>query len=40
MRAWEAVADEMTARLFPGLPSSTVAAELGRPWHDVVDRAA
>ena len=40
MRAWGAVADEMTARLFPELPSSTVAAELGRPWHDVVDRAA
>ena len=34
-RAWEAVADEMTARLFPQLPAAS-AASLGRPWHEVV----
>ena len=34
-RAWEAVADEMTARLFPQLPPAAV-AQLGRPWHEVV----
>jgi len=39
MRAWEAVADEMTARLFPHLPADA-AADLGRPWHDVVERFA
>jgi hypothetical protein len=39
MRAWEAVADEMTARLFPRLPADS-ASELGRPWHEVVDRLA
>lgn len=39
MRAWEAVADEMTVRLFPQLPADA-AAELGRPWRDVVERFA
>jgi hypothetical protein len=33
LRAWEAVADEMTARLFPQLPSADA---LGQPWRDVV----
>lgn len=35
MRAWEAVADEMTARLFPQLPP-TAAEALRRPWREVV----
>jgi len=35
MRAWEAVADEMTARLFPQLPPASRRA-LGEPWHQVV----
>jgi len=39
VRAWEAVADEMTARLFPTLSASSV-DELGRPWHEVVERLA
>lgn len=39
VRAWEAVADKMTVRLFPQLPDA-IAAELGRPWHDVVERFA
>ena len=33
MRAWAAVADEMTARLFPQLPS---AEALRQPWREVV----
>ena len=35
MRAWEAVADEMTARLFPKLPPTAVEG-LSRPWREVV----
>jgi hypothetical protein len=35
LRAWHAVADEMTVRLFPQLPPRA-AAELGQPWHEVV----
>lgn len=35
MRAWEAVADEMTARLFPHL-SAKAATQLGLPWHEVI----
>lgn len=34
-RAWEAVADEMTARLFPQLPP-TAAAGLRQPWREVI----
>ncbi|MDQ2674800.1 MAG: hypothetical protein M3Y40_09120 [Chloroflexota bacterium] len=33
LRAWEAVADEMTARLFPQLPR---ADELRQPWREVI----
>jgi hypothetical protein len=33
MRAWAAVADEMTARLFPQLPSADA---LRQPWLEVV----
>ena len=32
-RAWEAVADEMTVRLFPSL--APTADALGRPWRDL-----
>lgn len=35
LRAWEAVADAMTARLFPRLPPATSDA-LGRIWREVV----
>jgi hypothetical protein len=35
LRAWEAVADEMTARLFPQLPATAVEG-LRRPWREVV----
>ena len=35
-RAWEAVADEMTARLFPQLPPAS-AEELSEPWREVVE---
>lgn len=40
-RAWEAVADAMTARLFPELPADEAAALL-QAWSEVVekDRAA
>lgn len=34
-RAWEAVADEMTARLFPQLPAAA-ADGLREPWREVV----
>ena len=37
LRAWEAVADAMTARLFPQL-SPTIAAALDQLWSDVVER--
>ncbi len=39
MRAWEAIADAMTARLFPGLPSTSKVA-LGRTWAHVVGQPA
>ena len=39
LRAWGAVADAMTARLFPQLPDGAI-AELAQPWHDVVELAA
>ncbi|MEO5986436.1 MAG: hypothetical protein ABIW50_09625 [Candidatus Limnocylindria bacterium] len=39
MRAWQAVADAMTARLFPGLPPTSI-RELRRPWEDVVGQPA
>ena len=39
LRAWGAVADAMTARLFPQLPAAA-AAELVQPWHEVVEQAA
>lgn len=36
MRAWQAIADAMTARLFPDLPAPSIEA-LDRPWHEVAD---
>jgi hypothetical protein len=38
LRAWEAVADAMTARLFPSLPP-THTEGLTRLWHEVVEAA-
>lgn len=39
MRAWQTIADAMTAQLFPGLPPASIQA-LGRPWEDVVGQPA
>ncbi len=36
IRAWEAVADAMTARLFPNLPADHI-DELERPWREVAE---
>jgi hypothetical protein len=36
LRAWEAVADAMTARLFPSLPAPHAEA-LSRAWNEVVE---
>jgi hypothetical protein len=37
LRAWGAVADAVTARLFPQLPAADI-AELTQPWQEIVER--